>query len=59
MSKAGFEPEITASERSKTVHVSDHSATATDILILLYEYSFIMYICYVFRSSWIIIRQFS
>jgi hypothetical protein len=28
MPKAGFEPAITASERSKTVHASDSSATA-------------------------------
>jgi hypothetical protein len=29
MPKAGFEPTITASKRSKTVHASDRSATAT------------------------------
>jgi hypothetical protein len=29
MPKAGFQPAITASERSKTVHASDRSATAT------------------------------
>jgi hypothetical protein len=31
MPKAGFEPAITASERSKTAHDSDRSVTATDI----------------------------
>jgi hypothetical protein len=31
MPKAGFEPAITASERSKTVHASECSATATGI----------------------------
>jgi hypothetical protein len=30
MSDVGYEPTITASERAKTVHTSDHSVTVTD-----------------------------
>jgi hypothetical protein len=38
MPKAVFEPAITASERSKTVHASDRSATATGFEKELGEY---------------------
>jgi hypothetical protein len=37
MLKAGFEPQITASERSKTVHASDSSATATGEMRITYR----------------------
>jgi hypothetical protein len=38
MPKAGFESAITASERSKTVHASDRSATATGGSLITTEY---------------------
>jgi hypothetical protein len=39
MPREGFEPAITASKRSKAVHASDRSATATGIKLGTYEYN--------------------
>jgi hypothetical protein len=36
MPEAGFEPSITASERAKTVHVLNHSATVTGLTIFIW-----------------------
>jgi hypothetical protein len=38
MPGAGFEPMITESERAKTVHALDHSATVTGSQFLYYYY---------------------
>jgi hypothetical protein len=43
MPKAGFQPAITASERSKTVHASDRSATATGLLTITFSKNSMIY----------------